>query len=41
MTATVKVGDSPRVAAIAPDGKLAYVTDGRSRTVTVLEVAEG
>jgi YVTN family beta-propeller protein len=39
VTATIKVGDSPRTIAVSPDGKFAYVTNGGSDTVSVLKVS--
>jgi YVTN family beta-propeller protein len=38
VTATVRVGRSPRTIAVAPDGRLAYVTNGLDNTVSVLRV---
>ncbi len=38
VTATVKVGRSPRTIAVAPDGRIAYVSNGDDDTVSILKV---
>ena len=38
MTSTVRVGHSPRSIAVAPDGHVAYVSNGGDNTITVLRV---
>ena len=39
VTATIRVGRSPRSVAVAPDGRHAYVSAGEADAVTVLRVA--
>jgi YVTN family beta-propeller protein len=39
VVATVTVGSDPRRAAVTPDGKHVYVTNGISNTVSVIETA--
>jgi YVTN family beta-propeller protein len=41
VTATVPVGRSPRTIAVSPDGDLAYVTNGRDNTISVLGLTAG
>jgi YVTN family beta-propeller protein len=40
VTATVKVGRSPRTVGVSPDGRFAYVSNGDDNTVSVLKVGE-
>jgi YVTN family beta-propeller protein len=40
VTATVKVGHSPRTIAVSPDGRLAFVSNGDDDTISVLRVGE-
>jgi YVTN family beta-propeller protein len=40
VTATVRVGRSPRTVAVSPDGRLAYVSNGDDDTVSILRVGE-
>jgi DNA-binding beta-propeller fold protein YncE len=40
VTATVRVGRSPRTVAVSPDGRLAYVSNGDDDTISVLRVGK-
>jgi YVTN family beta-propeller protein len=40
VTATVRVGRSPRTIAVSPDGRLAYVSNGDDDTISVLRVGD-
>jgi DNA-binding beta-propeller fold protein YncE len=41
VTATVRVGRSPRTIAVSPDGSLAYVSNGDDNTLSVLRISAG
>ena len=40
VTATIRVGASPRTVGVSPDGRLAYVSNGGDNTISVLRVGE-
>jgi YVTN family beta-propeller protein len=39
VSSVIPVGHSPRTIGVAPDGRFAYVSNGRDNTVSVLDVA--
>jgi len=39
VSSVIPVGDSPRTIGVAPDGRFAFVSNGRDNTVSVLDVA--
>jgi len=41
VTATVRVGRSPRTIAVSPNGRSAYISNGDDNTISVLRISAG